>query len=125
MPHSNFHPELEISADGSVIKIAGPLESEDGDDLLVSVSISAVVTQAPERRGNPPAVQQGPTGTASIHLDRAALRMPETGWAHEVDTHGGPFREDWAFATAEMVEKAADGGVEKYVWSQWVWLRHP
>ena len=51
MPHSNFHPELEISDDGSVIKIGGPMEKADDD--TVSIVVSAFVTQAPERRANP------------------------------------------------------------------------
>ena len=41
------------------------------------------------------------------------------------DVHGGPFREDWAYASAELLEKASDGAIEKYTWSQWVWLRRP
>ena len=36
-----------------------------------------------------------------------------------------PFREDWAFASAELTEKAQDGAIERYTWSQWVSLRRP
>ena len=52
MPHSNFHPELEISDDGRGIKMAGPME--DVDDDVVGIVVWALVTQKPEHR-NPAA----------------------------------------------------------------------
>ena len=45
MPHSNFHPELEISDDGSVIKIGGAMEKADGD--TVSISLPMELRQEP------------------------------------------------------------------------------
>jgi hypothetical protein len=125
LPHSNFHPELEISDDGSVIKIGGPLGMDDDDGDLVSVSVSAYVTQAPDRRANPPAAQQGATGASSVELVHADLALAEGSWEFSVESQGGPFREDWAYASAELLEKASDGSIGKYVWSQWVWLRRP
>jgi hypothetical protein len=123
LPHSNFHPELEISDDGSVIKIGGPMEKADDD--TVSIVVSAFVTQAPERRANPAVAQQGPTGTSSVKFAHADLALGENSWEFTADVHGGPFREDWAYASAELLEKASDGAIEKYTWSQWVWLRRP
>ncbi|MDX6524772.1 MAG: hypothetical protein QOI43_283 [Gaiellales bacterium] len=125
MPGSNFHPELEISDDGTVIKIDGPLKQEDDDADLVSVVVSAFVTQEPERRVSPPAVQQGATGAGSVELAHADLTLAESGWDFTVESQGGTFREGWAFASAELLGKASDGSIEKYTWSQWVWLRHP
>jgi hypothetical protein len=125
LPNSNFHPELEISDDGTVIKVGGPLTKEEDDDDLVSVVVSAFVTQQPDPRVSPPAVQQGATGSGSFELDRAALTLDENAWEFMVESQGGPFREDWAFASAELLEKASGGSIEKYTWSQWVWLRHP
>jgi hypothetical protein len=126
LPHSNFDPELEISDDGTAIKVRGPLtKDEKDDDDLVSVVVSAFVTQEPDQRAAPPAVQQGATGAHSVGLGHAALRLAENEWEFEVDSQGGPFREGWAFASAEMLGKASDGSIEKYTWSQWVWLRHP
>jgi hypothetical protein len=123
LPHSNFHPELEISDDGSVIKIGGPMEQADDD--TVSIVVSAFVTQAPDRRANPPVAQQGATGTSSVELGHAELALTDGSWEFSAEAEGGPFREDWAFASAELVEKAENGAIEKYTWSQWVWLRHP
>jgi hypothetical protein len=125
LPGSNFHPELEISDDGTVIKIGGPLEQKNDDADLVSVVVSAFVTQEPERRVNPPAAQQGATGAGSVELGHADLALAENAWEFTVESQGGPFREDWAFASAELLEKARDGAIERYTWSQWVWLRHP
>ncbi|MDX6579614.1 MAG: hypothetical protein QOJ47_1163 [Gaiellales bacterium] len=125
MPGSNFHPELEISDDGTVIKIGGPLEQKNDDADLVSVVVSAFVTQEPERRVSPPAVQQGATGAGSVELAHADLTLAENGWEFSVESEGGAFREGWAFASAELLGKASDGSIEKYTWSQWVWLRHP
>jgi hypothetical protein len=125
LPGSNFHPELEISDDGTVIKIDGPLKQEDDDADLVSVVVSAFVTQEPERRVSPPAVQQGATGAGSVELAHADLTLAENGWEFSVESEGGAFREGWAFASAELLGKASDGSIEKYTWSQWVWLRHP
>jgi hypothetical protein len=125
LPGSNFHPELEISDDGTVIKIDGPLKQEDDDADLVSVVVYAFVTQEPERRVGPPAVQQGATGAGSVELAHADLTLAENGWEFTVESQGGTFREGWAFASAELLGKASDGSIEKYTWSQWVWLRHP
>jgi hypothetical protein len=122
LPHSNFYPELVISNDGAVIKLAGPIEPEEDDDKLAGISISAVVTQHPTLRADPPEVQQGATGAGVVELEQSDLRLAK-GWECTADTQGGAFREDWAFATAEMIEKVEDGAVEKYTWSQWVWLR--
>ena len=125
MPGSNFHPELEISDDGTVITVGGPLVMEDDDDAVVSVMVSAFVTQEPERRVSPPAVQQGATGASSVELAHADLTLAENGWEFTVESQGGTFREGWAFASAELLGKASDGSIEKYTWSQWVWLRRP
>lgn len=123
MPHSNFHPELEISDDGSVIRIGGPMEQAEDD--IVGIVVTAFVTQAPAHRANPAAAQQGATGTSSVELDRAGLALAVGSWEFTAEAEGGPFREDWAFASAELTEKADDGAIERYTWSQWVWLRHP
>jgi hypothetical protein len=125
LPHSNFDPELEISDDGSAIKVRGPLTKEDDDDNLVSVVVSAFVTQAPDQRASPPVAQQGATGAHSVGLGQAALALAENDWEFSVESEGGAFREGWAFASAELLGKASDGSIEKYTWSQWVWLRHP
>jgi hypothetical protein len=133
VPHSNFRPELEISGDGTVIKVRGPLQMADDDDNLVSVVVSAFVTQEPDQRIDPPAVQQGATGAHSVGLGHAALTLArndaenhsENDWEFTVESQGGPFREGWAFASAEMLGKASDGSIEKYTWSQWVWLHRP
>jgi hypothetical protein len=125
LPHSNFHPELEISGDGTVITVGGPLKKDEDDDDLVSVIVSAFVTQEPDRRVSPPAVQQGATGTESVELGHAALTLDEIAWQFTVASEGGPFREDWAFASGDLLGKSSDGAVEKYTWSQWVWLRRP
>jgi hypothetical protein len=124
LPHSNFHPELEITNDGAVIRLAGPIEAEEDDDKLAGISISAVVTQAPVGRADPPGVQQGANGAGLVQLPQSALRLADD-WECTAQAQGGAFREDWAFATAEMIETVEDGAVEKYTWSQWVWLRHP
>ena len=87
--------------------------------------VSAFVTQAPDRRANPPDAQQGPTGTNSVKLEHAELVVGDERWEFAAEVDGGPFREGWAFASAELVEKAEDGAIEKYTWSQWVWLRRP
>jgi hypothetical protein len=125
LPHSNFHPELEISADGSAIKLGGPIEPEPDDGDLANVVISAFVTQAPERRNSPASIQQGATGASSVELQHADFALAETTWEARVETLGGAFREDWAYASAEMVERATSGAIERYTWSQWVWLRRP
>jgi hypothetical protein len=122
LPHSNFHPELEISDDGRSIKIGGPMDRADAD--VVRIAVSAFVTQKPEHRADPPAVQQGATGTSCVELDHAALALTGDRWECSASSEGGAFREDWAFASAELVEVASDGSIEKYTWSQWVWL-HP
>ena len=125
MPHSNFHPELEISDDGSVIKIGGPIEAEDDDDKLAGISISALVTQAPA------SARQPAGGRSRARPARAASSsvMPSSHSPRRLGVHGRgagrPFREDWAFASAEMIEKAEDGAIERYTWSQWVSLRRP
>jgi hypothetical protein len=123
LPHSNFHPELEINGDGTVIKIGGPMEQADAD--CVSIVVSAYVTQPPDRRANPAVAQQGPTGTSSVEFEHAALTLGQLDWGFTTEVEGGSFREDWAYASAELVEKADDGAIEKYTWSQWVWLRRP
>ena len=123
MPHSNFHPELEISDDGNVIKIGGPMEQAEDD--TVSIVVSAFVTQAPDRRANPPTAQQGATGASSVRFGHAELALGDGGWEFSAEALGGPFREDWAYASAELTEHAEDGAIERYTWSQWVWLRHP
>jgi hypothetical protein len=125
LPNSNFHPELEISDDGTVITVGGPLEMEDDDDALVSVMVSAFVTQEPDRRADPPAVQQGATGADCVELEHAALTLDKIAWEFTVEAQGGPFREGWAFASGDLLEKSSDGSVEKYTWSQWVWLHRP
>jgi hypothetical protein len=125
VPHSNFDPELEITANGGSIAMGGPLRWEDDDGELVSVVISAFVTQEPDQRTNPPVPQQGATGAGSVTLGRSDVTLAEPSWECSAESQGGSFREDWAFASAELVEKAPDGAIEKYTWSQWVWLRHP
>jgi hypothetical protein len=123
LPHSNFHPELEIVDDGNVITIGGPLDKVDND--TVSIVVTAYVTQAPDHRIDPPDAQQGPTGTSSVELAHAQLAVADAGWQFTIDVEGGPFREGWAFGSAELTEKAENGAIERYTWSQWVWLRHP
>jgi hypothetical protein len=123
LPHSNFHPELEITNDGSVIKIGGPMDKADDD--CVSIVVTAYVTQPPDRRLNPAVAQQGPTGTSSVKFEHAAIALGQLEWEFTTDVEGGSLSEGWAYASAELVEKADDGAIEKYTWSQWVWLRHP
>jgi hypothetical protein len=98
---------------------------ERADDDVVGVVVSAYVTQAPERRASPPAAQQGATGTGHVALGHAELALAEGAWEFTAEALGGPFREDWAFASAELTEKAGDGAIERYTWSQWVSLRRP
>jgi hypothetical protein len=123
LPHSNFHPELEIFDDGNVIKIGGPLEKAEKD--TVNVVVTAFVSQAPDHRATPPETQQGPTGTNSVKLEHAELVIEDGEWECTAEVEGGSFREGWAFASAEQAEKAENGAIERYTWSQWVWLRHP
>jgi hypothetical protein len=123
VPHSNFYPELEISDDGNAIKIAGPLADTEAD--TVAIVVTAFVTQSPDHRANPPEAQQGPTGMGSVELDRTELALASSSWECTAHVEGGPFREDWAYASAELTEKAENGAIERYTWSQWVWLRHP
>lgn len=125
MPHSNFHPELHITGDGSAVKIGGPLLPSEDDGDLVSIVVSAFVTQAPSSRLSPPAAQQGATGSSSVELRQADLALEDGSWECSAETQGGQFREDWAYASAELVEVASDGAIERYTWSQWVWLRRP
>jgi hypothetical protein len=123
LPHSNFHPELVITVDGSVITIGGPMEKADDD--CVNIVVSAYVTQPPDRRANPAVAQQGPTGTDSVTFGHADLARGPLEWEFTTDVAGGSLSEGWAYANAELVEKADDGAIEKYTWSQWVWLRRP
>jgi hypothetical protein len=120
VPHSNFDPELTISADGRSIKMAGPME--DVDDDVVGIVVWAFVTQKPEHR-DPAEVQQGATGWGIAALDHATLALTGDRWECTAASEGGVFREDWAFASAELVERANNGAIEQYTWSQWVWLR--
>ena len=69
--------------------------------------------------------QQGPTGTSSVKFEHAAIALGQLEWEFTTDVEGGSLSEGWAYASAELVEKADDGAIEKYTWSQWVWLRHP
>ncbi len=51
-------------------------------------------------------------------------RSSDDTWMFSADVLGGTMREGWAFASADLTEKSSDGAIERYTWSQWVWL-HP
>lgn len=121
MPHSNFHPSLEITNDGTVIKVSGPMEQAEKD--VVSIVVTAFVTQPPAERKSTEA-QQGPTATHNVELDHAELALSGDSWVFSADVEGGTMHEGWAFASADLTEKSSDGAIERYTWSQWVWL-HP
>jgi hypothetical protein len=128
VPHSNFDPELKFDKDG-VLTIAGPLGEIDSD--AVKITVTASVTQAPpddappaKRRTAEQEPQQGATCADRFELTRGRVSLARTKkWKFAARAYGGPLRTGWAFASAELIQLGEDGGIEKYTWSQWVWLR--
>jgi hypothetical protein len=128
MPHSNFHPALGFDDKGR-LSVGGPLG--DIDDDVARVVISAYVTQAPATRFSArkakteDAPPQGVSCANSVKLEGSSLKKARTTqeWGFAATVHDGPFRAGWAWATAELVELAESGGIEKYTWSQWVDIR--
>jgi hypothetical protein len=118
-PHSNFDTQLKIHADGKKIEVRGPLTA---DSDVVTVSVSASVTQEPGGEHTPDSAQQG-TSCAGVTTTYEHGAVP-TEWDFKATASGGDFHKGWAFAEAEQTEQGADGAVEKYTWSQWVWLHH-
>jgi hypothetical protein len=121
LPHSNFHPSLKIASGGTVIEVSGPMEPVEPD--VVSIVVTGFVTQPPAERDSAEA-QQGPTATHNVTLGHAELALSDNTWMFSADVLGGTMREGWAFASADLTEKSSDGAIERYTWSQWVWL-HP
>jgi hypothetical protein len=120
MPHSNFAPHLQFTGGGQQLNVIGPLVfDEDEDDGIVSLLVSAFVTQAPAHHADGHA---GVTCRGSFADDGASI-TETANWTFPADAHGGAFHEGWAFGTAEMTYQADNGAVETYVWSQWVWLQ--
>ena len=100
-------PSSSISNDGSVIKIGGPMDRRR--TTTASASWSRPTSRrrlpsvhAPTRR----AAQQGATGANSVKLedDDAQGRSRSTSGSSRPTSHGGPFRDGWAYASAELVE---------------------
>jgi hypothetical protein len=127
VPHSNFHPSLDFDDKGR-LNVGGPLGAIDDD--VARIVISAYVTQAPGARFNAKkadvdAPPQGVSCANSVKLEGSSLKKARTSqqWGFAATVHEGPFRAGWAFATAELVELATGGGIEKYTWSQWVDIR--
>ena len=123
MPHSNFSDQLQISHEGRRLTVEGPIVLDDDTDL-VSLVVSAYVTQQPAEPGAAPAL--GITCAGRFELAGEGDTFSEADrWSFQADALGGRFDEGWAFASAEMLNQDEDGGLEKYTWSQWVWLRRP
>jgi hypothetical protein len=118
-PHSNFDTQLKIKNGGKEVHVRGPLAA---DSDVVTVTVSATVTQEPVAEHNPKNAQQG-ASSAGETVPYTQGKVP-TEWEFEATASGGEFRKGWAFASAEQTEQGADGAVEKYTWSQWVWLHH-
>ncbi len=124
MPHSNFSDVLQISHEGRRLLVEGPIVLDDDDTDLVSLVVSAYVTQQPAALAAGPAL--GITCAGRFELAGEADTFAEADrWTFEAEALGGTFGEGWAFASAEMLNQDEDGGLEKYTWSQWVWLRRP
>ena len=122
MPHSNFADVLQIAQDGQELLVDGPLAFDDDDTDIVSVVVSAFVTQAPAEHTGAHAV--GVTCVGSFQTAGSEETVTETPrWHFPADARGGAFVEGWAFGSAEMTYQASNGELEKYIWSQWVWLR--
>ena len=128
MPHSNFHPALDLGSDGR-LNVGGPLGTIDSD--VARVVISAYVSQPPAERytGRAKATDvQPPQGVScanSVKLEDDELKKANRSkrWGFEATVHNGPFRPGWAWAEAELVELGKNGGIETYTWSQWVDIR--
>lgn len=123
MPHSNFADQLTITQNGQVI-LDGPLDyDEDDDDEIVSLTVTAWVTQAPTHAFVDGQHGVGTTCLGSFHLSGSNDVIVNTPrWHKQALTRGGSFTEGWAFAQAEMTTESEEGGIETYIWSQWVWL---
>jgi hypothetical protein len=124
VPHSNFSEVLQISHEGRRLTVEGPIVLDDDDTDLVSLAVSAYVTQQPAERSSGPAL--GITCAGRYELTGEGDTFTEADrWTFEAEALGGTFAEGWAFASAELLNQDEDGGLEKYTWSQWVWLRRP
>jgi hypothetical protein len=124
VPHSNFSDVLQISHEGRRLHVEGPIVLDDDDTDLVSLVVSAYVTQQPGERTTGPALGITCAGRYELAGDTETFADADR-WTFEADAHGGTFDEGWAFASAEMLNQDDGGGLEKYTWSQWVWLRRP
>ena len=78
------------------------------EDDCVSIVVSAYVTQAPDRpcqpAGRPAGRRPARAASSSRHAD-LALGDGSSG-SSRPRSQGGPFREGWAYASAELVENA-------------------
>ena len=126
MPHSNFADVLQIAQDGQELLVDGPLAFDDDDSEIVSVVVSAFVTQAPAEHVAGEGRALGVTCVGSFQTSGSEETVTETPrWHFPADARGGAFVEGWAFGSAELTYQASTGELEKYIWSQWVWLRRP
>ncbi|MEO9176300.1 MAG: hypothetical protein ABI317_12370 [Gaiellales bacterium] len=123
MPHSNFSDALQISHEGRRLTVEGPIALDDDDADLVALVVSAFVSQQPATRTAEPALGITCAGRFELPGDADEDVADAIHWSFEAHAHGGTFDEGWAFASADMLSQGADGGLETYTWSQWVWLR--
>jgi hypothetical protein len=123
VPHSNFADQLQITANGQVI-LDGPLVyDEPDDDEIVSLTVTAWVTQAPAQAFVDGVHGIGTTCLGSFHMSGSNAAIVNTArWHKQAITRGGVFAQGWAFGSAEMTTQSEEGEVETYIWSQWVWL---
>jgi hypothetical protein len=122
VPHSNFSDVLEIGHGGRLLHVEGPIVVDEDDTDLVTLAVSAFVTQQPAEMAPGPALGVTCSGHFDLAGDSEALAEADR-WSFDAQALGGTFSEGWAFASAEMLQQSDDGGLEKYTWSQWVWLR--
>jgi hypothetical protein len=132
MPVSNFNRILNASADGRELTAQGPLE--DPDDDVHSMRVFAVVTQPPVSGVPQPDDTDDPVAVTchgEVELTHAELRTRASsaggdGWSFDARTVGNlQFKTGWARASAFALEVQANGDIETYSWSAWVWIKRP
>jgi hypothetical protein len=129
MPVSNFNRILNASADGRTLAACGPLPDPDTD--VHSVRVFAVVTQSPVCGEPQPGDTDDPiavTCRGEVHLSKAewqsaAAMSGGAQWSFQADTVGPlQFKQGWARGSAIALEAKANGDIETYSWSAWVWI---
>jgi hypothetical protein len=132
MPVSNFDRILNASADGRTLDASGPLPDFEADGH--SLRVFAVVTQPPLSGEPQPGDTDDPiavTCRGEVHLSKtewqSAAAMSGGGqWSFHADTVGGlQLKNGWARGSAIALEAKANGDIETYSWSAWVWIKRP